>query len=77
MRQIDGVIFEAIYYDVVRTSSAIIRVSHAHRLPVSTYEADAIICRSIYTVYMKVISLLPRYRRMQDNISTGQGLMLT
>ena len=31
MRQRGGVIFEAIYYDVVRTSSA------------STYEADAVI----------------------------------
>ena len=31
MRQTDGVISEAIYYDVVRTSSA------------STYEADAVI----------------------------------
>ena len=35
MRQIDGVIFEAIYYDVVRTSFA------------SIYEADAVIdCKS-------------------------------
>ena len=43
MRQIDGVIFEAIYYDVVRTSSAIICMSYACHPPASTYEADAVI----------------------------------
>ena len=36
MRQIDGVILEAIYYDVVHTS-------YARRPPASTYEADAVI----------------------------------
>ena len=43
MRQTDGVILEAIYYDVIRTSSAIVRVSYACRLPASTYEADTVI----------------------------------
>ena len=43
MRQTDGVILEAIYYDVVCTSSAVVRVLHARRLPASTYEADAVI----------------------------------
>ena len=36
MRQIDGVIFEAIYYDVVR-------MSYVRHPPASTYEADAVI----------------------------------
>ena len=43
MRQTDGVISEAIYYDVIRMSSAIVRMSYTHRLPASTYEADAVI----------------------------------
>ena len=36
MRQTDGVILEAIYYDVVHTS-------YVCRPPASTYEADAVI----------------------------------
>ena len=43
MRQTDGVISEAIYYDVIQTSSTVVCMSYAHRLPVSTYEADAVI----------------------------------
>jgi len=43
MRQIDGVIFEAIYYDVVCTLSDVVRMLYAHRPPASTYEADAVI----------------------------------
>ena len=30
MRQTDGVIFEAIYYDVIRTSYTVIHMSYAH-----------------------------------------------
>ena len=43
MRQTDGVIFEAIYYHVVCTSYAVVRMSYACRPLVSTYEADAVI----------------------------------
>ena len=42
MRQREGVISEAFITNVVRTSSAIVRVSYARR-PQGTYEADAII----------------------------------
>ena len=42
MRQREGVISEAFITNVVRTSSAVVRVSYARR-PQGTYEADAII----------------------------------
>ena len=43
MRQTDGVISEAIYYEVVHTLSAIVCMSYARHPPASTYEADAVI----------------------------------
>ena len=53
MRQTDGMIFKAIYYDVICTSYAIICMSYAHRPPVSTYEVDAVI-----HVFVQLVSLL-------------------
>ena len=52
MRQTEGVILEAIYYDVVHTSSTVICVSYACRPPASTYEADAVI---VYIVLFGMI----------------------
>ena len=47
MRQIDGVIFEAIYYDVICTSSA-----RCTRIVRSTYEADAVIIAIAIIVFI-------------------------
>ena len=43
MRQTDGVISETIYYDVIHTLSAVVRMSYARHPPATTYEADAVI----------------------------------
>ena len=55
MRQRDGVISEAIYYDVVRTSSA------------STYEADAV----IYLVFVAVKTIQPVQMERPSGVDTS------